>query len=124
PSIFSLTAALTLSGVFLLIAHNTEVALKRVGDRREMVIYLRDEVTAEQRNDLMARLRQLYGEVTYVTKDEAWKEFTHQVGDPALLEAVDGNPLPASLRVKLRPELLNYRAMDEVARQVQAFPDV
>src|SRR5437667_462002 len=58
-SIFSLTAALTLSGVFLLIAHNTEVALKRVGDRREMVIYLRDEVTAGQRNAVLARRPQV-----------------------------------------------------------------
>ena len=51
----------------------------------------------------------LYGEVTYVSKEQAWKEFAEQIGDPALLEAVDGNPLPASLRVKLKPELLSCR---------------
>ena len=124
-AIVSLTAALTLSGVFLLLAHNVELALRLVGDRREMVVYLRDSVTKEQRDGLVARLLQLYGtEVTYVNKDQAWKELSDQIGDRELLEAVDTNPLPASLRVKLKPELLNYRAMDDAARQVRVFPEV
>jgi cell division transport system permease protein len=123
-AIFSLTAALAVCGVFLVLAHNAELAMKLVGDRREMVVYLRDEITREQRDALMARMNELYGQVTYVSRDEAWKEFTEQVGDPALLEAVDGNPLPASLRVKLRPELLNFTKMNEAARQVADFPEV
>jgi cell division transport system permease protein len=123
-AIFSLTAALTLSGVFLMLAHNAEIAMRLVGDRREMVVYLRDDITREQREALIARLTQLYGEATFVSKEQAWTEFTDQVGDPQLLESVEGNPLPASLRIKLRPELLNYAAMDEAARQVSAFPEV
>jgi cell division transport system permease protein len=73
---------------------------------------------------LIGRLQQLYGQVTYVNKEQAWNEFSEQVGDPALLEAVGGNPLPASLRVKLRPELLTYARMDEASRQVSEFPEV
>jgi cell division transport system permease protein len=123
-AIFSLTAALSLCGVFLLLAHNTQLAMKFVGDRREMVVYLRDEITREQREAVMARLRELFGEVTYVSRDQAWNEFADQVGDPALLEAVGANPLPASLRVKLRPELLNYAAMEQAAHQVSGFAEV
>ena len=123
-AIFSLTAALTLSGVFLLVAQNARVALQLVGDRREMVVYLNDDVSAAQRDALVQRFQQLYGAVTYVSKDQAWREFTEQVGDPALLEAVDGNPLPASLRVKLRPELLSYPEMERTAHQVAEFPEV
>ena len=123
-SVVSLTAAFTLSGVFLLLSHNAGVALKLLGDRREMVVYLRDEVAAEPRAALMERLRQLYGEPTYVSKKQAWEEFAQQIGDPQLLEAVDQNPLPASLRVRLKPELLNYPAMSEAARQVSQFPEV
>lgn len=123
-AIFSLTAALAVSGVFLLLAHNAAVTMRLVGDRREIVVYLRDEVGRAQRDELMGRLAQLYGEATYVSKEEAWQEFAEQVGDPSLLEAVDGNPLPASLRIRLRPELLNYRAMEEISRQLAAFPEV
>jgi cell division transport system permease protein len=123
-AIFSLTAALAVSGVFLLLAHNAAVTMRLVADRREVVVYLRDEVGRTERDALTGRLQQLYGEVTYVSREEAWQEFAEQIGDPSLLEAVDGNPLPASLRIRLRPELLNYRAMEEISRQLAAFPEV
>lgn len=123
-AVLSLIAALTVSGGFLLLLHNADHALRLIGDRREMVVYLRDGVTEKQRDAVEESLERLYGTVTYVSKEQAWEEFSQQVGDPSLLEAVDQNPLPASLRVKLRPELLHYDAMEEAARQVAQFPEV
>ena len=123
-AILSLTAALTLVGMFLLLTHNAEVALRFIGDRREMVVYLREDATSADRDSLIARLNDLYGAVTYVSKAAAWDEFKQEIGDPALLEAVGPNPLPASLRVRLKPELLNFPAMQEAARQVGEFPEV
>jgi cell division transport system permease protein len=123
-TVLALCGALLLCGVLLLLTHNAEVGLKLLGDRREMVVYLRDNVTPSQRDLLMGRLHDLYGDVTYVSKQQAWEEFSQSVGDPQLLEAVGENPLPASLRVKLREELLNAPSMDAVARQVGEFPEV
>lgn len=123
-AILSLTAALTLSGVLLLLTHNAREALRLIGDRREIVVYLKDEVTPAQRDVLIGRLHDLYGSVTYVSKDQAWQEFGKQLGDPSLLEAVGDNPLPASLRVKLRPELLVPDAMNQAADQISRFPEV
>jgi cell division transport system permease protein len=123
-ALLSLIAALGVSGGFLLLLHNADRALQLIGDRREMVVYLRDGVTEGQREAVMRSLERLYGTVTFVSKEQAWQEFSQQVGDPSLLEAVDQNPLPASLRVKLRPELLSYDAMEEAARQVSQFPEV
>jgi cell division transport system permease protein len=123
-AVFSLVAALTLSGIFLLIAHNARAAWQMVGERRLMVVYLNDDVTASRRDALIGRLEALYGSVSYVSKDSAWAEFSEQVGDPALLEAVDTNPLPSSLRIRLRPELLNHAAMEQAAKQVSQFPEV
>jgi cell division transport system permease protein len=123
-AMFSLTAILLLCGVFLLLTHNASRAVAFLGDRREMVVYLRDEITTEQREALVARLTELYGTVTYVSRQQAWEEFSQEVGDPQLLESVDQNPLPASLHVHLRPELLNFTSMDQAARQVSQFPEV
>ena len=123
-AVLAITAALTLAGMFLLLAHNAQTALSLIGDRREMVVYLKDEVTEAQRDELIGRLTDLYGIVKYVSKDEAWKEFAQEVGDPQLLEAVDQNPLPASLRIRLRPELLTAVAMSAAAREVSEFPEV
>jgi cell division transport system permease protein len=123
-AIFSLTAALTLSGLFVLLSHNADNALRWVGDRREMVIYLKDDTTDARRAALIESLTRLYGTTTYVSKEQAWKEFSDQIGDPVLLEAVGENPLPASLRVRLRPELLNAASMEEAAHQVAQFTEV
>jgi cell division transport system permease protein len=123
-AIFSLTAALTLSGLFVLLSHNADSALRLIGDRREMVIYLKDDTSDVRRATLIESLTRLYGTTTYVSKEQAWKEFSAQIGDPVLLEAVGSNPLPASLRVHLRPELLNATSMEEAARQVSQFTEV
>jgi len=120
----SLAAALLLCGLFLLLTHNARAALHLIGDRREIVVYLRDQVTAEQRAAVSARLADLYGAVEYVSPQAAWEEFSQQLGDPQLLQAVDQNPLPASLRVRLRPELLNYPATEQAARQIEEFSEV
>ena len=115
-AIFSLTAALTLSGLFVLLSHNADNALRWIGDRREMVVYLKDDMTESRRAALIESLTRLYGTTTFVSKEQAWKEFSEQVGDPVLLEAVGSNPLPASLRVRLRPELLNAASMEDAAK--------
>src|SRR5438128_3328927 len=123
-SIFSLAALLTLCGIFVLLDHNARQALNAIGDRREMIVYLKDEVTDTQLATLMDKVRQYFGEPTYVSRKQAWDEFSQQVGDPDLLSGVEDNPLPASLRVRLKPELLSFGAMEQAARQVLQFPEV
>lgn len=123
-AIVVLTAALSLTGVFLLLTHNAQAALAMVGDRREMIVYLDDDVTGTDRQRLMTTLQTLYGTVTYISKDQAWEEMRLQIGDPSLLDAVQDNPLPASLRIRLKPALLAPDSMDAAARQVAAFPGV
>jgi len=123
-AVFSMTAALTLCGVFLLLSHNANQALRAIGDRREMVVYLKDEAGDASVKQVQAKIADLYGTVTYVSRTQAWQEFSQQLGDPELLQAVDTNPLPASLHVKLKPELLNFSSMEESARQIERFPEV
>ena len=123
-SVLSLTAALTLCGLFVLLDHNARQALRVMGDRREMIVYLKDEVGDVQLAVLMDKIRQYFGEPTYVDRKQAWDEFTGQIGDPDLLAGVDENPLPASIRVRLKPELLSYDAMEQTAKQVLEFPEV
>lgn len=123
-SIVSLAAALTLCGIFVLLDHNARQALHAIGDRREMVVYLKDGVSDTDLATLQDKVRQYFGEPTYVSRKQAWQEFSEQIGDPDLLSGVDENPLPASLRVRLKPELLSFAAMEQAAKQVLEFPEV
>lgn len=123
-AIFSMMAALSLCGTFLLLSYNVHRTLVAIGDRREMVVYLKDEAGNAAVKELQDKIQQYYGTSTFVSRAEAWTEFSQQVGDPELLSAVETNPLPASLRVKLRPELQNFASMDTCARQLEQFSEV
>ena len=123
-SIFSLASLLTLSGIFLLLDFNARQALNAIGDRREMIVYLKDDITDAQLAELTDKIKQYFGEPTYVDRKQAWDDLSQQIGDPDLLAGVEDNPLPASLRVRLKPELLNYAAMEQAAKQVLEFPEV
>jgi len=123
-AVLSLAAALTISGIVMLLAHNARVAMHTVGDRREMIAYLDDGLSAEQRDGLIHRIQDLYGAVAYVNKEQAWQEFVRQVGDAQLLESVGDNPLPASLRIRLKPELLSPEGMEQTAQQISQFDGV
>ena len=123
-SMLSLIASLTLCGLFVLLDHNARQALRAIGDRREMIVYLKDEIPDAELAVLMDKVRQYFGEPTYVTREQAWQELSQQIGDPDLLSGIEDNPLPASLRVRLKPELLNYSAMEQAAKQVLEFPEV
>ena len=123
-SVLSLTASLTLCGLFVLLDHNARQALRAIGDRREMIVYLKDEVSDTELGVLMDKVRQYFGEPTYVDRKQAWKELSDQIGDPDLLSGVEDNPLPASIRVRLKPELLGFAAMEQAAQQVLEFPEV
>jgi len=110
--------------VFVLFDHNARQALAAIGDRREMIVYLKDGVSDTALATLTDKIKLYFGEVTYVSREQAWKELSDQLGDPELLSGVEDNPLPASLRVRLKPELLNYAAMEQAARQVLQFQEV
>jgi cell division transport system permease protein len=111
-------------GMFLLFTSNVQHALTGLGDRREVVAYLRDNADMESREALIARLDSLYGVAEYVSKERAWEEFAAELGGTELLEAAGQNPLPASIRIKLRPEFLNFASMERISDALAAAPIV
>jgi cell division transport system permease protein len=111
-------------GMFLLFTANVQHALTGLGDRREVVAYLRDGADTDAREALIARLDSLYGVAEYVSRERAWEEFAAELGGTELLEAAGQNPLPASIRIKLRPEFLNFAAMERISDELSTSPIV
>jgi cell division transport system permease protein len=117
-ALVSAIGAFLVLGVFLLFTANVQRALTGLGDRREVVIYLRDYAPDAAKDSLVARVDSLYGAATYVSREQAWADFSTQLGGSDLLEAVGQNPLPASIRVKLRPEYESFAATERMADDV------
>ncbi len=78
--------------------------ISQLASKINISIYLNDNVSEQQRDDLMGELKQLseVKNVTYVSKDEALAVYRESnASNKNLLKAVDeiNNPLPASIKV-------------------------
>lgn len=105
-AIAMMTITLTIL-LFAVIANATFAhSVSELTSRIDVSVYLKDSVTDEQRNQLIADLKSVENvkSVEYVTKEEALKNYREaNANDPELLAAVSevDNPLPASLTIKV-----------------------
>jgi cell division transport system permease protein len=114
----ALVGALLVPCVFLVVFENALSAVHQLGDRREMVVFLQDDIPDTTKQGVERRLALVARQITFVSKEEAWDEMAKELGGDELLRAVNENPLPASFRVKLLPAYLHYAAMDSISRAI------
>jgi cell division transport system permease protein len=98
--------------------------VQQITDRIDISVFLKDSVNEQQREELIARLKNFENvrSVEYVSKDQALEDYKEQNADNLdLLVAISqtDNPLPASLRIKPNdPERI------EEIRQFLEQPDI
>lgn len=79
--------------------------IQQITDKIDISVYLKDDVTAEKREELIDKFKALQNvkSVEFVSKDQALEDYKKANQDkPDLLAAISqtDNPLPASLRIK------------------------
>jgi cell division transport system permease protein len=115
--------ALLLFGLSLLISRQVDLMIQQTTGNIEVVVYLSDPVNIDNVHALTDKLNSLpvVSEVTYETKQEACQRFKELFKDqPALVNTVDCNALPASLRVNLSdPE-----QFDQISAVLQGQPGI
>lgn len=114
-TLLALVGALLVPAVYLVLFANALDSFHSVESRREMVLFLRDDTSPQTVDSLRARFTPSARSVVYVSKEEAWEEMSRDPVAGQLLEAVGGNPLPASLRVRLDPDRMTYAVLDSIA---------
>ena len=104
--------------------------------RMKVSIFLKPDVTADQRSSLQNDLKAdpLVKEVTYESRDDAYKRFKEQFKDaPDLVNATKPDSLPESFRVKLKDpkkvqsltsEFANREGISEIVDQQQLLSKV
>jgi len=106
---------------------NLERVLARWTATAEVSIYLRDDITQEQRVELIRLLAasDVVASREFVSKSDALARFKRDF--PDLSSGLDGtpdNPLPASLDVRLRPQGAVSGAVEALIQQAQHMPGV
>lgn len=104
-AVFSALVMMLMLNGFAIVVTHLNTALTALDQKVNMIVYLKDEVGEPDAGRFAERLRADANvlEVSYLSKDQAMSRLKTQLADRAeLLEMVQGNPLPASIEVRLR----------------------
>ena len=112
---------LVVLGVFAMLARNLELLLTRWGEELQITAYLTPEFPESERVKLAGLLEKLpeVERATYTSEALAMRRFRQDLGGlVGILDGLEGNPLPASIEVRVSPEHRTAKAVAELARQV------
>jgi cell division transport system permease protein len=121
-SVLTIAAAVLVLGGFLLVTVNLDRAVSTWSAAAEFSIYLRDDISQEQRASLNTLLSDhpVVASREFVSKADAIQRFKRDFPDLAAgLTDLPQNPLPASIEVRLHPRRADAARVEAFARQLQ-----
>jgi cell division transport system permease protein len=123
-SLFSITAMLLILGLFFILLVNVNTVAESAKSQFDTIqIYLLDETEFTKSQDMLKRLSAMdeVKTASYLSKDEAMQEYKVKWGDKAyLLDGLSENPLPNSIRIKLK----DVELADPVVKVAKTFDGV
>jgi cell division transport system permease protein len=129
-STLTIALALFVLGGFLAVTANLQNLGAEWSNSAELSVYLKDDIGPDERRAVEAALApsELIAAHEYVSKPDALVRFKQTFGDLAgAVDGVGGNPLPASMEVRLRPGPGVSSSVDGLAarlRQMAGVADV
>jgi len=131
-SLLVMTLTFFLTSVFVVAAFSSNKILKELEARPQITAYFKDDATEAEILAVKERLEAtgLTSSVTYISKEEALNIFMGlSQENPALLEGISSNVLPASLEVKAKnlsdlPKLAEMLSAEPLLEDLQFYKDV
>lgn len=109
-----MTCSLLILGIFLLATANLREVLRFAHEKVEIVVFLEDDISSQTTDSLMTEVEAIpfIESIRYVDPASAMERLKAEFGNRSyILEALDTNPLPASLEITLKPQ---YRLKQRV----------
>lgn len=123
-SVTTIAFALFVVGLFTLVALNLQAALDRVGERVEVVMYVRRGTPVEAVLLAMDDIQRFpeVSQVEFVSEEEALTRARQELTEfRDIFDEFRDNPLPASVEVKLRPASRAPATVADVAERLRGF---
>jgi len=118
-SILTIAAGLFFIAITALSVYNVDVATKKLPEKFSMMLYLKDNLSREEIENIINTVRKdgAVETVKYISKDEALKELKAMLKDTVyVLDGLGENPLFDSIEVKLK----NVAVSPETAKRLAA----
>ena len=126
-TVCTITFALLLISLFLLVYINMAGLSDDWSKRVQVTVYFEQELAPQQLGALKTKIKSLPGtaEVTYIGKDEAVKRFRSRLkGQETLLDGVTTEVLPASLEITMSRENRDTASVDAYVAKLKKIPGI
>lgn len=123
----TITLALLIVSLFLLVFVNLENATASLSERVQVTVYFDNDLTAQEQTAFREKILALPGasRVSYVTRDEALKRFkTRLRGQETLLEGVRAEVLPTSFEIALKGSHRDTTSVENFVSALKRIPGI
>ncbi|KAB0665850.1 ABC transporter permease [Oryzomonas japonica] len=123
----TITLALLIVSLFLLVFVNLENAAENWSERVQVTVYFDRELSAQEQTALRGKIMALGGvsRIGYVSRDEAFKRFVGRLrGQETLLEGVRSDILPTSLEISLKRANRDTRGVETFVASLKGIPGI
>lgn len=117
-AVSTIMLTLLILGAFVVLVLNLNIIIKGFESKVEVTVFLKETAVPGDVQNLQIEVVSWpeVSDVMYVSKEQALERLKQDLRDqPEMLEALAGNPLPASLEIKLKTP----RAVDSVASRLK-----
>lgn len=126
-TIGTITLALLIVSLFLLLFVNLENAAEIWSEKVQVTVYFDKDITPQEQDSLKQKIIGLPGtaKVTWVGRDEALRRFKGRLkGQETLLEGIRTDVLPASFEVSLKKSSRSTEAVEHYVSRLKAIQGV
>ena len=126
-TVSTITLALLIVSLFLLVFVNLENAAESWSERVQVTVYFEHELTAQEQAALRGRIMAIPGaaRIGYVSRDEALKRFATRLrGQETLLEGVRSDILPASFEISLKRANRDTQGVEAFVASLKRTPGI
>ncbi|MBW4055086.1 MAG: ABC transporter permease [Proteobacteria bacterium] len=126
-TIGTITLALLIVSLFLLVYVNIESAAENWSERVQVTVYFDKELTGLDQNAFREKILALPGasRVSYVTRDEALKRFKVRLkGQEAILEGISPEVLPTSFEITLKRSHRDTASVESFVTALKRIPGI
>ena len=123
-TIGTITLALLIASLFLLLVVNLENAADTWSERVQVTVYFEKEMTPQEQSDMKSRIQSIPGthRVAWVGREEAFKRFKSRLkGQETLLEGVRPDLLPASFEISLKKDSRSNESVDAYVSRLKGI---
>ncbi len=126
-SILTMAAGLLFTAITILSVYNVDVATKKLPEKFSMMLYLKGNLSPEELESIINTTRKdgAVKTVKYISKDEAIKELKTTFKDTDyLLEGLGENPLPDSIEVKLKNDVVGPETVKRLTAKLRGIEGI